>query len=101
MEIPRGFANEQIFGNVCKVKKSLYGLKQSSRAWFDRSGEQCVIYSQCNGDHTVFYKHKSSCITTLAVYVDDIVITRDDVDEIKDLKERLGRAFEVKDLGLL
>ena len=58
-------------------------------------------YSQCNGDHTVFYRHQDSRITILAVYVDDIVITGDDTEEIKKLKERLGRAFEVKDLGPL
>nr|CAE03643.1 OSJNBa0060N03.8 [Oryza sativa Japonica Group] len=58
-------------------------------------------YSQCNGDHTVFYKHRGTHITILAVYVDDIVITGDDVEEIRCLKERLGKAFEVKDLGPL
>jgi hypothetical protein len=58
-------------------------------------------YSQCNGDHTVFYEHQGSRITILAIYVDDIVITGDDVEEIKIPKERLGRAFEVKDLGPL
>ena len=55
-------------------------------------------YSQYNGDHTVFYRHQGSHITILVAYVDDIVITGDDVEEIKKLKERLGRAFEVKDL---
>ena len=58
-------------------------------------------YTQCNGDHTVFYKHKGTFITIMAVYVDDIVITGDDVEEIKCLKENLGKAFEVKDLGPL
>jgi len=58
-------------------------------------------YTQCNGDHTVFYKHRGSCITILAVYVDDIVITGDDVEEIRCLKRRLGDTFEVKDLGQL
>jgi hypothetical protein len=48
-----------------------------------------------------FYRHQGSHIAILAVYVDDIVITGDDVEEIKKLKERLGRAFEVKDLGPL
>jgi len=49
----------------------------------------------------VFYRHQGSHIAILAVYVDDIVINGDDVEEIKKLKERLGRAFEVKDLGPL
>ena len=103
MEIPPGFANNQTVGKVCKLKKSLYGLKQSPRAWFDRFRQAvCDMgYTQCNGDHTVFYKHKGSFITIMAVYVDDIIITGDDVEEIKFLKESLGKAFEVKDLGPL
>jgi len=103
MEIPPGFANSQTVGKVCRLKKSLYGLKQSPRAWFDRFRRAvCDMgYTQCNGDHTVFYKHRKTFITIMAVYVDDIVITGDDVEEIKCLKENLGRAFEVKDLGPL
>ena len=103
MEIPPGFANEQTLGKVCRLKKSLYGLKQSPRAWFDRFRQAvCYMgYSQYNGDHIVFYKHQGSRITILAVYVDDIVITGDDMEEIKKLMERLGKAFEVKDLGPL
>ena len=58
-------------------------------------------YTQCNGDHMVFYKHRGTFIIIMAVYVDDIVIIGDDVEEIKCLKENLGRAFEVKDLGPL
>jgi hypothetical protein len=103
MEIPPGFMNKQTSGKVCKLKKSLYGLKQSPRAWFYRFRRAiCGMgYTQCNGDHTVFYKHKESRITILAVYVDDIVITGDDTQEIARLKGNLGKAFEVKDLGQL
>ena len=103
MEIPPGFGNSQTVGKVCRLKKSLYGLKQSPRAWFDRFRRAlCNMgYSQCNGDHTVFYRHRGAHITILAVYVDDIVITGDDVEEIKCLRQRLGEAFEVKDLGPL
>src|SRR6266498_2605339 len=103
MEIPPGFMNHQASREVCRLKKSLYGLKQSPRAWFDRFRRAiCDMgYTQCNEDHTVFYKHRGSYITLLAVYVDDIVITGDDVEEIRCLKERLGETFEVKDLGQL
>jgi hypothetical protein len=58
-------------------------------------------YGQCNGDHTLFYRHKKGEITILDVYVDDIIITVDDKEEIARLKEFLGKAFEVKDLGRL
>ena len=74
IEIPPGFSNEQTLGKVCKLKKSLYGLKQSPCAWFDRFRRAvCDMgYSQCNGDHTVFYRHQGSHIAILAVYVDNI-----------------------------
>lgn len=58
-------------------------------------------YGQCNGDHTLFYKHSEQKITILAVYVDDIIITGDDEGETTRLKKCLSQAFEVKDLGKL
>lgn len=58
-------------------------------------------YKQCNGDHTVFYRHSNCQITILAVYVDDIIITGDDDVEISRLKKSLSKEFEVKDLGQL
>jgi hypothetical protein len=101
IEIPPGFNNEQSHGKVCRLKKSLYGLKQSPGVWFDRFRRAVhdMGYRQCNGDHMVFYKHRGSCITILAIYVDDIVITVDDTENIKKLKERLSKVFKVKDLG--
>jgi Reverse transcriptase (RNA-dependent DNA polymerase) len=58
-------------------------------------------YKQCSGDHTLFYKHSGHRITILAVYVDDIVITGDEEEEILQLKGKLGKKFEVKDLRQL
>lgn len=88
---------------MCKLKKSLYGLKQSPRAWFDRF--RCSIcgmgYRQCNGDHTVFYQHSGCKITVLAMYVDDIIVTIDDEVETKCLKENMSKEIEVKNLGQL
>src|SRR6266540_5801944 len=103
MEIPPGFSTSETDGKVCRLKKSLYGLKQSPRAWFDKFRRAvCNIgYGQCNGDHTLFYRHLKGKITILAVYVDDIIITGDDKEEIARLKECLSKAFEVKDLGRL
>nr|CAD41085.2 OSJNBb0011N17.2 [Oryza sativa Japonica Group] len=103
MEIPPGFATLQTKGKVLRLKKSLYGLKQSPRAWFDRFRRaMCAMgYKQCNGDHTVFYHHSGDHITILAVYVDDMIITGNDCSEITRLKQNLSKEFEVKDLGQL
>jgi hypothetical protein len=77
MEIPSGLVSAETEGKVCRLKKSLYGLKQSPRAWLDRFRRVvCEMgYGQCNGDHTVFYRHSNQKITILAVYMDDIIIT--------------------------
>jgi hypothetical protein len=103
MEIPPGFSTPKTSGKVCKLRKSLYGLKQSPHAWFDRFRHAvCDMgYKQCNGDHTLFYKHSECRIAILAVYVDDIIITGDDEVEISRLKKSLSKEFEVKDLGQL
>src|SRR6266542_1019847 len=103
MEIPPGFNSHETEGKVCKLMKSLYGLKQSPRAWFGRfSKEVCSLgFRQSNADHTLFFKHRSNKITILVVYVDDIIITGNDDEEMKYLKETLAKIFEVKDLGHL
>ena len=102
MDIPPGFEDSKTQGKVCLLQKSLYGLKQSPRAWFDRFSQAMIRYGfrQSQGDHTLFIKHSSQGkVTALIVYVDDIVLTGDDLIEMKQLKTYLTREFEIKDLG--
>jgi len=103
MEMPPRFGTQQIAGKVCRLKKSLYRLKQFPRAWFDRfQRAMCGVgYKQSNVDHTMFYKHVKKRITILTVYVDDIIITGDDKNEIRMLNYYLAELFEVKNLGEL
>ena len=101
MTLPPGFCKEKEETRVCKLKKSLYGLKQSPRAWFDRFAR--VIknqgYQQGQLDHTMFFKQSNDGrMTILIVYVDDIILTRDNIGEVERLKV-LATKFEVKDLG--
>ena len=58
MNSPPSFPNEGL-GYVCRLKKVLYGLKQSPRAWFDRFSRamKAMGYRQNRGDHTLFIKH--------------------------------------------
>lgn len=103
MEVPPGFEHMATDGRVCSLKKSLYGLKQSPRAWFERFTRAVKEkgYTQAHSDHTLFYKHNNTKVAILIVYVDDIVMTGDDLHELEMLKEFLSRQFEVKDLGTL
>ncbi|RVX21542.1 Anaphase-promoting complex subunit 8 [Vitis vinifera] len=71
-------------GLVCRLRRSLYGLKQSPRAWFSRFSSVVQEFGmlRSTADHSVFYHHNSlgQCIY-LVVYVDDIVITGSDQDD--------------------
>ena len=58
-------------------------------------------FRQSNSDYTLFLKHQGSKITTLIVYVDDMIIPGDDQEEILRLQEQLAAEFETKNLGEL
>jgi len=101
MNIPPGYMCPSSIGVVCKLERALYGLKQSPRAWFGRFSTimRRYGYIQSNADHTLFLKHKHGKVTALIVYVDDMIITRDDTEEISILQEKLAAEFEMKNLG--
>lgn len=104
MDQPPGFT---IPGNsrfVCRLNRSLYGLKQSPRAWFGRFSSALIQFgmTRCEADHSVFFLHSSNGQHIfLVVYVDDIVIIGDDTDGIQRLKTHLFKNFQTKDLGPL
>lgn len=82
---PRPGFDEHFGSKVCKLKKSLYGLKQSPRAWFERFTQSVKNqgYVQAQSDHTMFIKHSNDGkIAILIVYVADIILTRDNVTEM-------------------
>ncbi|KAL0368882.1 UNVERIFIED_CONTAM: Retrovirus-related Pol polyprotein from transposon RE2 [Sesamum calycinum] len=86
---------------VCKLKKAIYGLKQSPKAWFDKFSR--IIgefgFSRCQVDHSVFVQTTRSGMVVLAVYVDDILITDSDIVGIEEAKTYLRKHFITKDLG--
>ncbi|CAL5365935.1 unnamed protein product [Camellia sinensis] len=100
---PPGF-DEHFGSKVCKLKKSLYGLKQSPRAWFERFTQSVKNqgYVEAQSDHTMFIKHSNDGkIAILIVYVDDIILTGDNVTKMDRLKKSLALEFEIKDLESL
>lgn len=76
---------------MCKLLKSLFGLKQASRQWnakFASVMKQAVCIQSSN-DHSLFVKKEAAHITLLLVYVDDIIITENNEDSIAALKKFL------------
>ena len=101
MKLPPGYYKSED-SVICKLKKSIYGLKQSPKAWFDKfSGSlRDMGYYQCYNDHALFIKRGTSGkVSILLVYVDDIIITGDDKEANLLLSQRLAQLFEVKSLG--
>ncbi|KAL6351662.1 hypothetical protein AAG906_041016 [Vitis piasezkii] len=79
---------------VCKLQKSLYGLKQSPRAWFDRFTKAVLKlgYKQGQADHTLFVKKShAGKMAILIVYVDDIILSGNDMEELQNLKKYFSR----------
>ncbi|CAL9024715.1 unnamed protein product [Prunus brigantina] len=100
MDIPPRYNTTQT-GTVCRLRKALYRLKQSPRVWFGRftMAMKNNGFKQCNSDHTLFLKHRKGKVTTLIIYVDDMIITGNDKQEISQLQDYLAIEFEMKDLG--
>ncbi|MED6170397.1 hypothetical protein PIB30_116850 [Stylosanthes scabra] len=102
MALPPGLVPTRS-GQCCKLLKSLYGLRQSSRMWYEklsllllsRGYKQTVFY------YSLFIKIVGTEICILLVYVDDIVITGNSLSEIASIKRTLDTIFKIKDLGTL
>ena len=103
MEQPPGFVAQGEKGRVCHLRKSLYNLKQSPRAWFDKLRQAVEEFGMQKSkfNHSVFYRNSSSGIILLVVYVNDIVITGSDSKRISSLKSFLQSHVHTKDLGML
>ena len=80
MTLPPGYSARQGESfppnDVCKLKKSLYGLKQASQKWFLKFSATLLQlgFTTSSGDHTLFLKNSGDVYMVVLVYVDDILI---------------------------
>ncbi|KAM2583718.1 hypothetical protein TB2_044793 [Malus domestica] len=88
---------------VCRLHKSLYGLKQASRQWFSKFSQaiQLVGFKQSTADYSLFTCTTAHSITVVLIYVDDMIITGNNHEAIQRLKQSLHHQFRIKDLGPL
>ena len=101
MEQPLGYEELDRKKYVCKLFKSLYGLKQAGRKWYDAL---CIAlanigFNQSEADPAVFYICTGNSITILACYVDDCTITGSSKELIQLYKDKLKNRYSLTDLG--
>ena len=86
---------------VCKLKKSIYGLKQASRQWYLKFDEivTSMGFVENKVDPCIYLKVSGSKFIILVLYVDDILLASSSCDLLVETKSMLSKCFDMKDLG--
>jgi ATP-binding cassette subfamily B (MDR/TAP) protein 1 len=101
MTQPEGFEVPGKENLVCKLHKSLYGLKQASGQW-DKKFYEFISnsgFSRCNMDHCCYVKKYGNYYVIIGMCIDDMLIAGSSMTEMNRLKQQLTENFEMKDLG--
>ena len=87
---------------VCKLKKAIYGLKQSPQLWFGKFDHVVSAggFKQCHSEHLVFIHHSSAGFVVLAIYIDVNLLTGSNRAGIEKATELLNTHFVIKDMGI-
>ncbi|XP_062075014.1 uncharacterized mitochondrial protein AtMg00810-like [Humulus lupulus] len=102
MSQPQGFDDKnRLF--VCKLTKSLYGLRQAPRAWFDRLRATLLSWKFKNSraDSSLFFHKAPGLIIMVLIYVDDMIVTGNNKEKLQQFDAKLNSEFALKDLGPL
>jgi hypothetical protein len=101
MHPPPGYSIPE--GMICHIRHSLYGLKQAPQAWFQHFASVVTAAGFFTSAHdpTLFVHVSPHGRTLLVLYVDDMIITSDDLKYIAFVKARLSDQFLMCDLGPL
>jgi hypothetical protein len=91
MEQPEGFVQTNREHFVCKLRKSLYGLKQSGRAWYECIHIYFVniCFTKSHADHLLYVLQTCHYIVIVTIYLDNLIILASNVEMINELKASL------------
>ena len=101
MEQPEGFTKKGNEHLVCKLKKSIYGLKQASRQWYIKFNNTITSFGFKENivDQCIYLKVSGSKFIFLILYVDDILLASNDLGLLGETKEYLSKNFHMVDMG--
>jgi hypothetical protein len=101
MAQPKGFVVKGKERMGCRLKKSIFGLKQASRQWYLKfdSTTRKFRFKENIEDNCIYAKFKNGKYIYLILYVDDILLARSDVNLLLETKKFLSSNFDMKDLG--
>jgi hypothetical protein len=103
MNQPPGFVDKEKPMEVCRLKRSLYGLKQAPRCWNAVLDEYLTQdgFVLCSEDNGVYKWVEQKLTIILAVYVDDMIVTGNNLECIAKFKDRMKTRFKMSDSGEL
>lgn len=98
-----GFIDKSQQHHVCKLRKSIYSLRQSPRVWFRRLRDFLLLigFRESQSDQSLFIYSDEGVLAYFLVYVDDIILTSSSEDFSSSVIKKLGLEFALKDLGPL
>ena len=88
---PECFVSNDHASYVCKLKKALYGLKQAQRAWYGKISQYFMFcgFKILDANSSLFIKNNSCAYIVILLYVDDMIITGSDEEQIEQLRNNL------------
>ncbi|KAD6795308.1 hypothetical protein E3N88_06204 [Mikania micrantha] len=101
MKQPEGFEPKGKEHMVCKLNKSICGLKQASRQWYIKFDEVMKKHNFIKNqvDQCIYLKMSGSKFVILVLYVNDILLASNNLGMLYDSKRLLSANFDMKDLG--
>jgi hypothetical protein len=103
VEQPAGFVVQGEEDKVYMLKKALYGLKQAPRAWYGRIDDYLTGFGfqKSLSELTLYVKKIDDDVLIVSLYVDDLLVTGSNLQQIERFKQDMMQAFEMSDLGLM
>lgn len=101
ISLPKGFKQKE--GTICKLRKSLYGLKSSPKSWYNKFHNLMLSlkFKRSENEYCFYVKISETDKLYILIYVDDVLLAGTDKSKVEKVKNALKENFKLKDLGLV